>query len=137
MNIGEAGLNLIKTSEGLRLQRYKDIAGKSTIGYGHLILPSESDTLITITLEEASEILSKDVQTVVNFLNKKNISLTQNQFDALCDFGFNLGIGSLTKLLAHGIDQIPQQIILWDHAGAAVSTGLKTRREAELTLWNS
>ena len=42
MPFGSAGLGLLKKSEGLRNQIYRDIAGIPTIGYGHRVLPSES-----------------------------------------------------------------------------------------------
>ena len=60
---------------------------------------------------------------------------TQNQFDALTSFTYNLGGGSLEhstllKLLsaedyAGAADQFP----LWDHAGGKASEGLLRRRE--------
>jgi len=40
MPFGSAGLGLLKKSEGLRNQIYRDIAGIPTIGYGHRVLPS-------------------------------------------------------------------------------------------------
>lgn len=52
----EAGLSLIKSFGGLKLTKYRDTAGKLTIGYGHLILPNEHfDNLIT--LQEADLLL--------------------------------------------------------------------------------
>ena len=39
MNISQKGVDFIKKHEGLRLTEYKDQAGLSTIGYGHLNLP--------------------------------------------------------------------------------------------------
>nr|WP_242389724.1 lysozyme [Kosakonia cowanii] len=39
---GDAGVALIKSFEGLRLEKYRDAVGKWTIGYGHLILPNEN-----------------------------------------------------------------------------------------------
>lgn len=38
---GDAGVALIKSFEGLRLEKYRDAVGKWTIGYGHLIAERE------------------------------------------------------------------------------------------------
>ncbi len=49
--INDAGLNLIKSFEGLRLDAYRDVAGIWTIGYGHIRGVSEG---MTITEEQAT-----------------------------------------------------------------------------------
>ena len=41
MEISEAGLDLIKRSEGFRAEPYRDVAGYATIGYGHKLRPGE------------------------------------------------------------------------------------------------
>jgi GH24 family phage-related lysozyme (muramidase) len=131
------GLNFIKSNEGFRSLMYADVAGKSTIGYGHLVLPGESFPVLGITESYAEGLLSQDVQHVEIYLNAAAPTLNQNQFDALIDFGFNLGTGALHFLLGHGLTQIPTQILLWDHAGGVVVEGLLRRRKGELALWET
>ena len=130
------GLNAIKLNEGFRSKVYLDSAGKRTIGFGHLVLPFENFPDSGITEEQATTILMQDVEHVEIYLNAAMPGLYQNEFDALIDFGFNLGVGALHLLLSHGIDQIPTQILLWDHAGGVVIEGLLERRQRELATWN-
>lgn len=137
MNISQAGLDLVKRSEGFRAQVYEDSAGYPTIGYGHKLLPGESFP-DGVTESEAETLLSANLEGVERTIESvAGETLTQGEFDALCSFGYNLGVGSLRMLLGHGIDQVPVQIMRWDKIRGVESQGLKTRRQAELDLWNS
>jgi len=136
MKTSQKGLTLVESEEGLRLQTYLDTVGRATIGYGHLILSGESYTN-GITQAEAQSILAIDIEKVENALNALELNLNQNQFDALIDFGFNLGTGALKQLLGHGLAQLPTQIVRWDHAGANVSGPLLKRRQTELALFQT
>lgn len=139
MKTSSNGYNLIKQEEGYRQYSYRDTAGFLTIGYGHKILPTEK--LVSVTIEQAQVLLESDtkhVEFVLNlYLDHHNIIINQNQFDALIDFGFNLGTGSLLKMLSHGIDKVPSQIVLWTHSEGQVLHGLQLRRQRELALWQS
>lgn len=141
MNISEAGLALIKRSEGLRLTAYRDVAGLLTIGYGHKIVGSAAfDNGITEATADA--ILANDVQAAEGAVTRLvKVPLTQGQFDALVDFTFNLGAGRLADstllvdLNAGRYDAAALQLLLWDHAGGELNPGLEARREAEHALW--
>ena len=139
MKTSADGLKLIEGFEGCVLHSYYDIGKRLTIGIGHLMILHESYPN-GITLKQAYDILSKDVSFVENAINnwmeKDKITLTQNQFDALVDFGFNLGVGALNELVAHGKTEIPQHMPLYDHAGGKVNAAILKRREAEVSLWN-
>lgn len=89
MKISENGIKFIKKEEGLRLEAYKCEAGKWTIGYGHTEGVKEGDT---ITLYKAKQLLLKDLESVEKVLN--TLELNQNQYDALCSFVFNIGLGN-------------------------------------------
>jgi len=134
MELSDIGLDLIKTSEGFRSHVYSDVAGIATIGYGHRLLPNETFPN-GITQSHALDLLA--VERMVK------APLTQGQFDALVDFCFNLGAGRLISsallkdLNASLYNQAGEQLLRWDIAAGKVSPGLKTRREAELHLWNS
>ncbi len=136
MKINETGLKLIEQEEGLRLHVYLDSVGRPTIGYGHLILPGENFST-GLTQAAAEQLLHKDVAVAEEAVNKHAPNANQNQFSALCDFAYNLGTGSLAQMLAHGFDQIPNQILKWDHAGGKELSDLKKRRMAELQLFNT
>ena len=143
MQLSAEGLELIKKSEGFRDRVYLDVAGFPTIGYGHLIKPNESFPG-GIAEPQAAAILAGDVRDAEQAVSRLvRVALTQGQFDALVDFCFNLGAGRLAgstllrKLNAGHHDAAAQQLLAWDHAGGAVNSGLKARREAELQLWIS
>lgn len=137
MRISDAGLNLIKSSEGFVNHVYND-NGAPAIGYGHRILPGETFPDF-ISESEASTILSTDLQTrfepVVNSLVPP--SCTQGQFDALCSFCFNLGPQNLKTMLDHGWDQVPDQMLRWDKVNDKQSLGLAARRQNEVNLFLS
>ena len=42
LRTSQAGIDLIKGYEGLRLRVYRDSGGLPTVGYGHLIKPGEN-----------------------------------------------------------------------------------------------
>lgn len=102
MNVSKKGLKLIKEFEGLRLKAYKDGGGVWTIGYGHTGLVNGGNIKegLTITEEDATRLLIDDVQKFEKHVNTyvQQYRLTQNEFDALVSFAFN--IGSLTQLSA-------------------------------------
>ena len=143
MQLSDAGLDLVKRSEGFRSHTYLDVNGFPTIGYGHRILPSESFPG-PIAETQANNLLASDLrvaeQDVVRLVK---VSLTQGQFDALVDFCFNLGgerlaSSTLLKVLNGGRYQdAVEQLLRWDLAGGQVNAGLKARRQAECALWNA
>jgi lysozyme len=143
MELSAAGLDLVKRSEGFREHIYEDVAGLPTIGYGHRVLPHESYPA-GIAEPQAAELLSRDLagsEQMVRHLVR--VPLTQGQFDALVDFCFNMGAGrlaasTLLKALNRGrYDDAAEQLLRWDLVDGEVSPGLRTRRQAELHLWQA
>ena len=145
MELSQEGLDRIKKLEGFSSSTYKDSAGKSTIGYGHLIKQKEVFTYLTE--EEASDLLLKDVQVAVDAINDLvDRELTQNQFDALVLFVYNVGVAAFTsstmlRLLQQGdFDNAANQFILWNKVhtpqGRFIEVaGLTARRTAERDLF--
>jgi lysozyme len=146
MQISERGLHLLKEWEGCRLEKYRDVAGKWTIGVGHLITREE---LIGgkfdngITPSESIVLLVKDVRPAESAVNRLvKCHLLQHQFDALVSFVFNLGEGSfqkstlLRKLNAWDYDAVPKELRKWVYAGGRKVKGLINRRENEIKLWS-
>ncbi|ECF6053861.1 TPA: lysozyme [Salmonella enterica subsp. enterica serovar Ball] len=139
MKIGINGLNLIKEFEGLRLQAYKCPSDIWTIGYGHTAGIGPDDV---ITEAQAISLLCQDVAASERAVNQyTHVLLTQNQFDALVSFVFNLGVGSfrtstlLKKLNAGDYDGAAREFGRWIHAGGKALPGLVRRREAERALF--
>ena len=135
MQTSQRGLAMIEGFEGFSSTVYPD-AGHSAIGFGHDLLPGESFPN-GVTREEAQALLAKDVAKVESAVNNLGWPLTQNQFDALVDFGYNLGVGVLYQMCAHGLEHVPAQIPRWNHCQGQVNDALTARRAAEVDLWNT
>ena len=138
----DTGFQMTRSFEGLRLTAYQDCAGIWTIGYGHTgpdVTPGK-----TITELEAEALLHADLAAAATCVNRAvNVPIHQCQFDALVDFCFNAGRGSLLKstllrLVNLGdFAQAAEQFALWVHAGGEVVPGLVRRRQAEAALFAS
>lgn len=140
MQISLAGLNHIKGWEAFKPYVYDDAAGKPTIGYGHLIKPTESFS--TITESEAVRLLVKDLNIAENAVNNAvNINLTQSQYDALVSFVFNVGAGAfrrstlLKRVNAGLFDAAKKEFAKWVFASGSRVKGLVNRRIADANLF--
>jgi lysozyme len=146
MRLDQKGYDLIKTFEGLSLKPYKCSAGVPTIGYGSTyyengIKVQMSDAPIT---GARAEILLKNVadrfaQKVVNLIKKP---ITQNQFNALVSFAFNVGSGALAsstllKLVNENPNNamISKEFLKWNKAKGKAVQGLTNRRIKESALY--
>ena len=138
----DAGIALTKGFEGLRLIAYRDCAGVLTVGYGH----TGPDVVEGMVIDEADAeaLLRKDMQEAVDCVNRAvTAAITQNQFDALVDFCFNVGCGALLsstllrKVNAGDSAEAATQFALWVHAGGEVVAGLVRRRKEEAALFLS
>ncbi len=133
--------DLIKRFEGLRLEAYHCPGGVLTIGYGHTkgVRPE-----MKITADEAEAFLKSDIAVIESQLTTLHLNLTQNQYDALVSFIFNVGFSNfkqsalLTKLRINpNDDTIMDEFLRWVHAGGKVLLGLQRRRLAEMKLYFS
>lgn len=141
MTTSPAGLNLIKQFEGLRLKAYLCPANVWTIGYGHTGGVKEGDK---ITLAKANEYLKADIARFEAAVNKLvTVPLTQNQFDALVSFTYNVGVvalktSTLLKYLNVGsYTAVSEQLRRWNKASGKPLQGLINRREAEIKLFTT
>lgn len=147
MNIQKPGLDIVKKSEGLRLTAYLCPAGVCTIGWGHTRTAKLGQR---ITEQEAEELLRSDLRMAeIAVMRRVKVTLTQNQFDALVSFTFNLGEGNLS------VSSLLRLVNKKDFVGAAnefqhwnkarknknaplvVQPGLVLRRKAEAELFVS
>ena len=138
------GLHLTESSEGVELKAYHgacDPAELWTIGYGHTKDVKEGDIC---TQEGAELFLIGDLQNCARFVNKHaKVELSQGEFDAVVDFSFNLGLGSLehstlwAMLNAGDFAAAAAQFPKWDMAGGKEVEGLLRRRQAEQVLFQS
>lgn len=139
MKISNSGLSLIKRYEGCRLKAYKDSVGVWTIGWGNT---SHAKAGIAITQQQAETFLKEDIVPVERVLNGIGVNFTQNQFDALCSWIFNLGTANFSSstmrkyIVARKSDvEITDQLVKWHNAGGKPLTGLKRRRVTEANMF--
>ena len=134
------GRDQITQREGKRLTAYKDSVGILTIGVGHTSAAGTPTVTagLKITDKECDDILARDLHAVEKQVNDPvKVHLTQNQFDALVSFTFNVGGGAfkgstlLKKLNAGDYAGAADQFLVWNKAGGKVLKGLTTRRESE------
>jgi lysozyme len=134
------GLALTQQFEGLRLTAYQDQVGVWTIGYGHT--GKDVHPNLTITQEQANNLLMQDVASAVAAVNRLvTVGFYQNGFDALVDFAFNLGNSALggstllRKLNAADFAGAAAEFPNWCKAGGKTVAGLLRRRQAEQQLF--
>ena len=146
MQTSKNGFDLIKRFEGCELTAYQDSVGVWTIGYGwtQQVNGVPVGAGMTITQSVADKLLSSGVVQYEQAVSRLvTVAITQNQFDALVDFVYNLGVSSferstLIKKLNDGdyigaADEFPR----WNQAGGKVLSGLTRRRNAERELFLS
>ena len=154
MKISKNGIEFIKQWEGFRTKPYKDITGLLTIGYGHLIHPGE--IFLEVTKEEAEYYLMQDIEWAEEVINKyvPLRYLTQNQYDSLVSFVYNVGMGAIGRkdgfvylkngksstmlraLQSEDFVKASKEFPKWSHAGGKIIKGLFNRRTEEQTMFN-
>lgn len=144
MKVSEAGLNLIKHYEGYRTKPYRCSAGLWTIGYGHLIddgrvLPPDCNRVFL--KDEIDALLISDIKRFEQGVSRYcPVKLTQNQFDALVSFSFNLGLGVLQrstvrqKVNRGDIAGAGKVLLKYNKSNGKVTKGLVLRRNDEYAL---
>ena len=140
-----SNLDLIINFEGFSGKPYLCPAGIPTIGFGSTRYPDGTKVTIDdkeVTKEEALSILRGTLESfekTVNTLVKPK--LTQNQFDALVSFVYNVGSGNfssstlLVKLNQGKYLEAANEFLKWNKAGGKFLSGLTRRRAAERELF--
>lgn len=146
MKASKECLKLLAHHEGVRTKPYRCPAGLWTVGVGHLIgdgrsLPDSWNR--TFTLEEVYDLLASDVARFEQGVTRLiTYPLTQNQFDALISFSFNLGLGCLQRSTIRSAlnrgDKVAamESLRKYNKAGGKVLKGLDNRRKDEEALFN-
>lgn len=140
MELSDEGLHLIELSEGCRLRAYQDTGGVWTIGYGHTGGVRENQT---ITQAVAETLLRHDILYAANVVNSHAMPCTQNQFDALTDFVFNVGPSQFlsSHLYAYhkegSYKSAAAEFSKWRYDNGCIIEGLVKRRAAEAALYLS
>lgn len=146
MKISQNGLDLLKRFEGVRLKPYLCPAGIATISIGCTYYPDGTKVRMTdseISPARATEIflnVLKHYESSVDSFTRDDI--TQNQFDALVSFAYNVGTGALKKsTLLKKVNADPNdkfiesQFLIWNKVKGVEVKGLTNRRQAESKLY--
>ena len=160
---------MMRASTGIKAKRKKDegfvphpyldpkgnTRGLYSIGYGHQIQPGEKARLMSSTWTEGQASAQFDIDSMVveNAINRNLIRpVTQNQFDALYQFGYNCGIGAMGNIAkiwntTNDSIQVKAHIKMYDHVTISpatstaakvtkVDSALSVLREYEANLWD-
>jgi len=145
MKASSACIGLIERFEGFSEVPYKCPAGIWTIGFGstrdyggtpiksthHIINRDEATNLMTAALKTYEDAVTRYV----------TVPITQDQFDALVDFAYNVGAqnlrtSKLLKRLNNGdIIRASLEFGKWVYGGGKKLPGLIARREEERRLF--
>lgn len=130
--------------EGFRAKAYRDIAGKLTIGVGHLIRPGEdfSNATPAQLMKVFQDDFAKHVRHVMSVVR---VALNTNQLKALSDLAFNIGDAAfdastlLKKLNGGDYAGAAAEFARWNkiHQGGHLvpSAGLTSRRQADADMF--
>lgn len=140
--LSSLGEDLIKGFEAFRLAAYQDRKGVWTCGWGHTGPDVVEGT--TCTAEQAENWFVADTESAVKGVsNSLTTNVSQQQFDALVSFTFNVGVGAeahstMVKLInARDFAGAANEFPKWDHVNGEVDGGLLQRRLAEQDLFLS
>jgi lysozyme len=148
MILDNKGFLFITKHEGLSLKPYLCPAKIPTIGYGNTYYSDgKRVTLLDkdITKQQAFDMFKEIANRFGKRVDELVISeLTQNQFNALVSFAYNVGTGNFaSSTLLKKINKNPNDLTLkaeflrWNKAGGKVLNGLTNRRNEEADLYFS
>jgi len=161
-DISPKGVKFISDWEGFLPKPYNDPVGYATVGFGYLlgyrpVLPADKKAIWVkgqkipgqLTKKEGRDLLASQLKKIYEPTVKKLFSkggplygkFTQNRYDALVSFAYNLGPASLTgipgfetmgrAIKSGDIQAIGDAMLLYDKAGGQALLGLTRRRKAE------
>ncbi len=147
MKTSNKGKAIIKQYEGFRAKPYLCPANVPTIGYGATYYLDSRKVKLSdpaISEPEADKLLDKMLLKYEQAVERyAQVPLTQNQFDALVSFCYNVGAENLRtstllkKLNASDYAGAGEQFLKWNRGGGKVLQGLINRRNAERKLFLS
>lgn len=132
--ISDAGIELLKQREGYSDTPYADHKGQS-IFYGHLIKPGE--TVESLQAKGADAVFLDDIEWANTAVIEHVIApITQNQFDALVSFCYNVGSSAfagstLVKKINSNDPTAVDEFSRWVNASGVRNDALVTRRMSE------
>lgn len=121
--VSRAAIELIKRFEGYRRSAAQLPDGRWMIGYGHTLTAREG---AEVSEPDAEALLVYDLIAVQHAVNESVYApLTQNQFDALCSFAFNVGLDNFRR------SQVLKRLNAGAHVQAACAMELWRKTDFE------
>lgn len=145
-NISENGYSLIRELEGFRADAYLDTGGVWTIAFGTIKFPNGTRVRKgdTCTRGQAEVWLKNDTAWVDACLDRTiKTKISQNQFDALASFVYNIGESAfakstmLTLINQNSFTSAADQFDRWVFDNGKRVQGLVNRRTKEKSLFLS
>lgn len=140
MKHSEKATSLVMEFEGFSAVAYQDGNDIWTIGFGHTGGVHPHDTC---TLLQAQQWLDADLLVADDAIARLvAVPITQNQWDALTSFVYNIGQGNFSHSTAHtrinqgDLTGACEAIGMWNKVAHEVSAGLNRRRQAEQKLFS-
>lgn len=145
MNLSEVGAQMLAQREGTRLKPYNDSKGFCTTGIGHLIAhrrctPADIAQWTLPSKEAAVDLFRKDLaasyEPAVN--DSVKVPLTQNQYDALVSFVYNVGVNGfknstlLKRLNAKDYEGAATAFMMWNKPSEIIG-----RRRGEMNQFRT
>ena len=157
MKVSAELIKLVKHHEGVRMRPYRCPALLWTVGVGHVIDPTHIAVKFDerrnlpipegwdrqLTMGEVDTILAQDLQRFERGVARLCPSAVnhQGQFDSLCSFAFNVGLGNLQRSslrMKHNrgeFEEAADEFMKWTKAGGKILKGLVNRRLDEQRLY--
>lgn len=144
MKLSGNGFSFIKKCEGCSLVAYQDVGGVWTIGYGwtNKVDGVSIDKGMVITQKTADDLLLNGLESYVSGVNRLlEVNINQNQFDALVDFSYNVGIEAFShSTLLHLVNDnslslAANEFLKWVYVNGKKCAGLLNRRIKERKLF--
>ncbi|ROI09792.1 lysozyme [Chryseobacterium sp. H3056] len=140
-----SGQNFLSDAEGVRYKAYKDSGGVWTVGRGITYYEDGSKVRPgdVISKQREQALFLKTVTKYANNVNKVVTKpLTQNQYNALVSFCYNIGITAFNKsTLLRVVNRNPSdpaikaQFLRWVNDNGKKVPGLVNRRNKEIALY--
>jgi len=145
MKLDRNGFKLLEELEGLELKAYKCSANVWTIGLGNTFYEDgskvkEGDIISEERAYLLFNLISKQFEKAIN--DNVKVDISQNQFNALFCFVYNIGIiGFKNSTLLRILNTYPndgniaKQFLRWNKINGKKSKGLTNRRIKESSLY--
>lgn len=141
LDVSDALLDFLHGWEKCVLTPYFDARGYPTVGWGHLMQPTD-DMHVTLTQDEADGLFWLDTQHASDAVNALGLTFEQYQFDALTSGVFNCGEALISAqhalgrfLRAGDYVSAATELPKWNRSRGMVLDGLIKRRAAEQRMF--